>query len=222
MRARFGGSLHISAAPLCWGESAKLGFFSDNVCVCGLACPRESPPLSKRCVSGSLARIWNGWGMDLQFSDAERYLLASGKCSFHTLPIDAPFPENSRRPWLFRGLFGGSRGNFWENPVEFLEKFPESRNAFNSTVSDNGKGKPATNLGSMGTLRWCLSQPSLQGVDLLKNFCHKLRAKFAQNGWYFRFVHHTKGAQNCRKFGADSKVNFGQFYANAPFAMPPS
>ena len=38
----------------------------------------------------------------------------------------------------------------------------------------------------------------------------------------FRFVHHTKGAQNCRKFVANSTLNFGQFYANTPFPMPPS
>ena len=38
----------------------------------------------------------------------------------------------------------------------------------------------------------------------------------------FRFVHQRKGAQNCRKFVANLKVNFGQFYANTPFPMPPS
>ena len=32
----------------------------------------------------------------------------------------------------------------------------------------------------------------------------------------FRFVHERKGAQNCRKFVANLKVNFGQFYANTP------
>ena len=36
------------------------------------------------------------------------------------------------------------------------------------------------------------------------------------------FVHHTKGAQNCHKSVANSKVNFGQIYANTPFPMPPS
>ena len=38
----------------------------------------------------------------------------------------------------------------------------------------------------------------------------------------FLFVHQRKGAQNCRKFVANSKVNSGQFYANTPFPMPPS
>ena len=36
------------------------------------------------------------------------------------------------------------------------------------------------------------------------------------------FVHQRKGGQNCRKFVANLKVNFGQFYANTPFPMPPS
>ena len=38
----------------------------------------------------------------------------------------------------------------------------------------------------------------------------------------FRFVHPRKGAQNCRRFVVNLKVNFGQFYANIPFPMPPS
>ena len=36
------------------------------------------------------------------------------------------------------------------------------------------------------------------------------------------FVHQRKGAQNCRKFVPNLKVNFGQLYANASFPMPPS
>ena len=36
----------------------------------------------------------------------------------------------------------------------------------------------------------------------------------------FRFVHQRKGAQRCRKFVANSKVNFGQFYANTLFQCP--
>ena len=49
----------------------------------------------------------------------------------------------------------------------------------------------------------------------------KLVAKHAPNLMVFRFMHHRKGVQNCRKFVANSKVNFGKFYANTPLAMPP-
>ena len=51
---------------------------------------------------------------------------------------------------------------------------------------------------------------------------HNLRAKFAPKLAVFRFAHQRKGAQHCRKFLANLKVNFGQFYANTPFAAPPS
>ena len=35
----------------------------------------------------------------------------------------------------------------------------------------------------------------------------------------FRFAHHATGAQKCRKFVTNSKVSFGQSYANTPFPM---
>ena len=37
----------------------------------------------------------------------------------------------------------------------------------------------------------------------------------------FRFVHQTKGAQNCRKFVVNLKVNFGQFLCKYPFSNAP-
>ena len=52
--------------------------------------------------------------------------------------------------------------------------------------------------------------------------CCKLRRQICTNLLVFCFVHHTKGAQNCRKFAANSKLNFGHFHANTPFPMPPS
>ena len=39
--------------------------------------------------------------------------------------------------------------------------------------------------------------------------------------WVFSFVHHTKGAQNCRKFVANLKVIFGQFLCKYPFSNAP-
>ena len=45
----------------------------------------------------------------------------------------------------------------------------------------------------------------------IAHICRKLRAESAQNCQVFRFVHQRKGAQNCRKFVANWKVNFGQF-----------
>ena len=52
--------------------------------------------------------------------------------------------------------------------------------------------------------------------------CRKLRAKICAKLPVVRFAYQRKGAQNYRKFVANLKVNFGQFYANTPFPMPPS
>ena len=50
----------------------------------------------------------------------------------------------------------------------------------------------------------------------------QIARQICANCWYIRFIHQREGAQNCRKFVANLKVNFGQFYANTPFPMPPS
>ena len=64
------------------------------------------------------------------------------------------------------------------------------------------------------------------------NFCQKSREGGVRKGGVaqiclpcaklpvFCFVHQMKGAQNCRKFVANLKLHFGQFYANTLFQRP--
>ena len=71
----------------------------------------------------------------------------------------------------------------------------------------------------LGTLRNPKKGPFAKGrcvnlSQIARQICAKLPV--------FHFVHQRKGAQNCRKFVANLKVNFGQVYANTPFTMPPS
>ena len=65
-----------------------------------------------------------------------------------------------------------------------------------------------------------LQKPRVGDVRQGGNFCAKLSLTARQI--CAKLLHLRKGVQNCRKLVANLKVNFGQFYANAPLAMPPS